>query len=152
MRRHKRALSEGLKLLEYTEEVKKKLSRNKNYVTQSIWKDPNFKKPLGVQNIICAMNKKDRVKGDKQPISRTTLLQYKLVGIVNWQKVGAPKHIPTAILNTMQMHIQVLQLSKQGQASGRLVKGKLKAAAMGTPYEGFDSDYAWRHIREIYPE
>ena len=52
----------------------------------------------------------------------------------------------------MRLHIKVLQLFKQGQASGRLVKGKLQAAAMGIEYEGFDSDWAWRRIREMYPE
>ena len=97
------------------------------------------------------MNKKYGVKGDEWPISRTTLSRYKLVGIANRRKVGAPEHIPTALLNTMRLHIKVLQLSKQGQASGRMVKGKLTAAAMGTPYEGFDSDWAWRRIRELYP-
>ena len=150
--RRDQALSEGLALLEYADQMKKKVARNKSYVYNQIKKDANFKKPMGVRNIVCAMNKKYGVKGDERPISRTTLSRYKLVGIANRQKVGAPEHIPTGLLNTMQLHIKVLQLSKQGQASGRMVKGKLTAAAMGTPYEGFDSDWAWRRIREMYPE
>ena len=52
----------------------------------------------------------------------------------------------------MRLHIKMLQLSKQGQASGRLVKGKLTAVVMGTIYKGFDSDWAWRRIREMFPD
>ena len=43
-------------------------------------------------------------------------------------------------------------MSKEGQASGKLVKAKLAAAAAGTIYEGFDSDWAWRRMRELYPD
>ena len=43
-------------------------------------------------------------------------------------------------------------MSKKGQASGKLVKAKLVAAAAGTIHEGFDSDWAWRRIRELYPD
>ena len=50
----------------------------------------------------------------------------------------------------MRFHIKVLQLSKKGQASGKLIKAKLTAAAAGTEYEGY-SDWAWRRIRELYP-
>ena len=71
--RRDEALSEGLKLFEYTEEVKKKIAHNKNYVTWSIQTDSNFKKPLGVQSIISSINKKYGAEGDKRPVSRTTL-------------------------------------------------------------------------------
>ena len=122
--------------------MKIKVVRDKRYVVKQIKKDVNFKKPMGVRNIICAMNKKYGVKGDERPVSRTTLSRYKLVGIANRRKVGAPEHIPTASLNIIRLHIKVLQLSNQGQASSSLTKGKLTAAAMGTPYKGFDSDWA----------
>ena len=66
--------------------------------------------------------------------------------------MGAPPIIPIALLNTIRLHTKVLQLSKKGQASGKIIKAKLTAAATDTEHKGFDSDWAWRHIYELYPE
>ena len=35
---------------------------------------------------------------------------------------------------------------------GRLVKGKLTAVAMRTIYKGFNCDWAWRRIQEMFPD
>ena len=150
--RRDNALKEGLQLLKYREEVNKKVAQNKNYIIEMTKKDPNFKKPMGVRSIICSMNKKYGVKNDESPLSRTTLMRYKTFGLAGRQRVGAPEYIPTILLNAMRLHIKIVQLSKQGQASSQVIKSKLMAAAKGTKYEGFDSDWAWRRLREMYPE
>ena len=98
------------------------------------------------------MNKKYVVKDDPVPLSRTRLMRYKTFRLASRKIIGAPEHISTVLLNAMRLYIKILQLSKQGQVSGRVIKGKLTAAAMGTQYEGFDSDWAWRRLREMYPE
>ena len=78
-------------------------------------------------------------------------MQYKTFGLAGRQRVGAPEYIPTILLNAMQLHIKIVQLSKQGQASSQVIKSKLMATARGTKYGGFDSDWAWR-LCEMYPE
>ena len=52
--------------------------------------------------------------------------------------VGAPPTIPLVLLNTMCLYIKVLQLSKKGKASGKLIKTKLTAATVGTEHERFE--------------
>ena len=54
--------------------------------------------------------------------------------------MGAPATVPMMLLNTMRQNIKVLQLSKQGQARGDIIKSKLMAAERGTEHDGFDSD------------
>ena len=56
------------------------------------------------------------------------------------------------LLNTMWLHIKVQQISKQGQASVQRIEIKLVALLMGTEHEGFCGDWAWRHIRDIWPD
>ena len=58
----------------------------------------------------------------KLPITRTALIRYYNDDLKERKVVGAPPTIPQAPLNTMRLHIKVLQLSKKGQASGRLIK------------------------------
>ena len=119
------------------------------------------------------------VNGD-HPILKTTVLRYHKIGIDKRRDVGAPTTISMTLLNCMRLHIKVLQISKvilknvhdsftftllftlltslfytiskQGQASGSKIKRKLIAAAICTFYEGFDSDWAWRRIHELWPD
>ena len=119
------------------------------------------------------------VNGDK-PISNTTVLHYRNIGLDKRRAVGAPPTISTTLLNCMRLHIKVLQVSKvilknvhnlftftvlftlltyllyivskQGQVSGSEIKRKLIAAEIGTCYEGFDGDWAWCRIRELWTD
>ena len=54
--------------------------------------------------------------------------------------VGAPPNTPLVLLNVTRLHIKVLQLSKQGKLSSKIVKNKLAAATIYTECHGFDSD------------
>ena len=63
--------------------------------------------------------------------------------------MGAPPTRMMVLLNAMRLHIKVLQISKQGKTSGKIIKNKLVASAVGTQYEEFDRDWAWRRIREL---
>ena len=80
------------------------------------------------------------------------MLRYHKIGLDKRRAVGAPPTISMTLLNCMRLHIKVLQVSRQGQASGSEIKRKLIAAAIGTDYEGFDGDWAWRRIRELWPD
>ena len=119
------------------------------------------------------------VNGDK-PISKMTVLRYHNIGLDERYAAGAPPTISMTLINCMRLHIKVLQVSKvilenvhnsftltllfklltyllytvskQGQASGSKIKRKLIAAAIGTCYEGFNGDWGWRRIRELWPD
>ena len=82
--------------------------------------------------------------GDPFLVSRTTLTRYYKIGLDKKKRTEPPANIPMILINTMRLHDKVLQLSKQGQASGSSIKHKLTAATMGTEHKGFDSDWAWR--------
>ena len=56
------------------------------------------------------------------------------------------------LLNKMRLHIKVQQLSKQRKSSGQTIKSKLVSSVMGTEHKGFCGDWAWSHIREIWPD
>ena len=56
------------------------------------------------------------------------------------------------LLNCMRLNIKIQQLSKSGQAKGFMIKSKLAAAVQGTRHPTFDCDWAWRQIREMWPE
>ena len=109
--RRDNALKEGLQLLKYTSEVNDKVAWNKNYIANMIKKDPNFKKPLGVKNIICSVNMKYAVK-DPVLLLRTTLMRYKTFGLASRKRVCTLEHIPNVLLDAMQLYIKSLQLSK----------------------------------------
>ena len=145
-----RALKSGFKLLEYAKEEKGRLSTND--IKDQVKRDPNYVKPLGLRAIVSQVNEEYGTDTVEKPLTKTTLMRYYNNDIKERKKVGAPPSIPLALLNTMRLHIKVLQLSKKGTASGKLIKAKLTAAAAGTEHEGFDSDWAWRRIRELYPE
>ena len=73
-------------------------------------------------------------------------------GLDKRKTVGAPPTIPMSILNTMRMHIKVQQVSKQGQASGEIIQSKLVASVIWTEHERFCGNWAWRRIRELWPD
>ena len=54
--------------------------------------------------------------------------------------VGAPPIIPLSLLNTMRLHIKVLQLSKKQQASGVLIKTKPTEATASFEQKYIGSD------------
>lgn len=135
------ALDEGLELL-CSDDIKKKRTRNKNCISK-------FQYTHGGGKYSKLYNQRHRVDGDTRSISRITLVQYKVRSIENQRRVGAIESIPYQLLDTMRLHIKVLQLSKHDQASGQVIKGKLTAAATGTKYEDFDSDWVWRRICEM---
>ena len=78
-----------------------------------------------------------------------TLTRYYKIGLDKKRRTGPSAKILMILLTTMRVHIKVLQLSKQGKKSGLSIKHKLTAVEMGTEHEEFDSDWAWRHIREL---
>ena len=145
------ALKSAFKLLDYSKEEKRKASRNKMYIEDRVKEDPNYVKPLGLRAIVNQVNNEYSTDAVEKPIARTTLMRYYKDDMKERKKAGAPPTIPLALLNTMRLHIKVLQLSKKGTASGKLIKAKLTASATGTEHEGFDSDWAWRRLRELYP-
>ena len=61
-------------------------------------------------------------------------------------------HFPDGYVEYRANSYKVLQISKQGQRSGKMIKNKPLASAVGTQYKGFDIDYACRRIRELWPE
>ena len=145
------ALKRAFELINYSKEEKRKASRNKNYTKNRIKEDPKYVRPLGLRAIVAQVNCEYGTEDIEKPISRSTMMRYYASNITERKKAGAPPTIPIALLNTMRLHIKVLQLSKKGTASGKYIKAKLTAAAAGTEHEGFDSDWAWRRIRELYP-
>ena len=48
--------------------------------------------------------------------------------------MGATPTILIVLLNAMQLHIKVLQISKQVQASGKIIKNKIVMSAVVTQY------------------
>ena len=91
--------------------------------------------PLGLRAIVSQVNKEYGTDTVEKPVSRTTLMRYYKDDVKERKIAGAPPIIPLALLNTMRLHIKVLQLSKKGTASGMLIKAKLTAAAAGTEHE-----------------
>ena len=136
-------------LLDYADTIARKVARNKKYIEQEEMRNPDFVRPRKVRNVLREVNAKLH-DGDK-PISKTTLLRYHKIGLDKRRAVGALPSIPLNLLNCMRLHIKVQQVSKQGQASGNKIKSNLIAAALGTEHEGFDGDWAWRRMRELYP-
>jgi len=111
-KRHSTALEEGVRLMNYADRISKKLNRNHNYIKKEIVCNPDFEKLLKIRAIIAQVNKTLQC-GDK-PVAKTTLLRYHTVRLDKWKPIGAPLIIPMNLLNTMQLHIKVQQLSKQG--------------------------------------
>ena len=105
---------------------------------------------MKIRAVLAQVNK--TLNKDDKPVAKTTLLRYHKIGLDKRKHVGAPPTIPMNILNTMRLHIKVQQLSKQGQASGQTIKRKLVALVMGTEHEGFCGDWAWRCVRELWPD
>ena len=64
----------------------------------------------------------------------------------------APPTILMVLLNVMQLHIKVLHISNQRQASGKMIKNKPVVAVVGTQYEGFSINWSWRHMSELWSE
>ena len=79
-------------------------------------------------------------------------MQYHKEKVRNKNTIGALSTIPVVFLNAMRLHIKMLQLSNQGQASGKMIKNKLDASEVGNQYEGFGINWAWRPIRELWPK
>ena len=101
--------------------------------------------------IVSHVDKKYCVPGDEKVLSKTSLLRYHNEGIKERKKLVAPATVPMMLMNTMRLHIKVLQLSKQVKASGKIIKNILMAAARDTEHDAFNSDWAWRRILEIWP-
>ena len=76
-------------------------------------------------------------------------MQYHKEKVSKKKTMGEPPTIMMVLLNTMKLHIKVLQIFKQGKNSGKIIKNKLVASSVGTQYEEFDRDWAWRRIREL---
>ena len=136
------ALKEGQELYEYACSVKQKVKRNKKYIKQEIQRNDLFIVPMNTRQIVSHVNKKYGVRGDEKVLSKSSLLRYYNEGIKERKKMGAPPTVPLILLNAMRLHIKVLQISKQGQASGTIIKSKLVAAARGTEHDGFNSGWA----------
>ena len=136
----------------YVDNIRKQLRHNRLYIQREIERDEDFKMPMRVAGIVQYINGKYGVEKDARPLSRTSLNRYYKIGIDKQKSVGTPLSIPMVLLNAMRLYIKVLQLSKRGQASGQIIKGKLVASASGTEHEGFDPDWAWRQIRELWPD
>ena len=144
------ALVAAIALMDYADTIHRKVQRNQLYIEVQEKRNPDFVRPMTVRAILREANA-TLCPGDK-PISKTTMLRYHKIGLDKRRAVGAPPTISTILLNCMRLHIKVLQVSRQGQASGSEIKRKLIAAAIGTDYEGFDGDWAWRRIRELWPD
>lgn len=89
---------------------------------------------------------------DKKPLSKTSMNRYNTIGINKQNNTGTPLSIPMVLLNAMRLHIIVLQLTKKGQASGQIIKGKVVVSASGTEHKGFDYDWgvetnSWALVR-----
>ena len=69
------ALKSAFKLLDYAEEEKKKVSRNKKYIEDQVKRDPNYIKPLVLRAIVSQVNKEYGTDTVKNPVSRTTLMR-----------------------------------------------------------------------------
>ena len=69
------ALKSAFKLLDYAEEEKKKVSRNKKYIEDQVKRDPNYIKPLVLRAIVSQVNKEYDTDTVKNPVSRTTLMR-----------------------------------------------------------------------------
>ena len=136
----------------YADNIRKKLQHNKLYIQREIERNKDFKIPMRVAGIVQYINGKYGVEKDVRPLSRKSLNRYYKTEIDKRKSVGTPPSIPIVLLNAMRLHIKVLQQSKRGQESGQIIKGKLVASVSGTDHEGFDPDWAWRRIRELWPD
>ena len=76
-------------------------------------------------------------------------MRYKREKAIKKNTMAEPPNILMVLLNSIQLHIKVLHISKQGQASGKMIKNKCVSYAMVTQYEGFNSDWLWRLIHEL---
>ena len=89
---------------------------------------------------------------DDKPVAKTTLLWYHNIGLDKRKPVGAPPTIPMNLLNIIRLHIKMQQLSKQGKASGKLIKSKLVSFVIGTGHERLCVNWDWRRICELWPD
>ena len=121
--------------MDYADRIRKKLTRNHNYIKKELVSNPYFEKPLKIRAILAQVNKP--LHKDDKPVAKTTLLRYQNIGLDKWKHVGAPPTTPTNLLNTMRLHIKVQQIYKQGQASGKTIKSTQVASVMGKEHEGF---------------
>ena len=164
--------------MDYADTINWKVQSNNKYIDQQETRNPDFVRPMIIRAIFWEVNAK-LVNGDK-PISKTTVLRYHKIGLDICWAVGAPPTISMTLLNCMRLHLKVLQVSKvilknvhnsftftllftlltyllytvskQGQVSGSKIKKKILAAAIGTCYEGFDGDWVWHRIHELWPD
>ena len=106
---------------------------------------------MDMQYILYHTNKK---YGDAVPnlFSRTLLMQYHKEKVNKNKTMCAPPTILMVLLNVMQLHIKVLHISNQRQASGKMIKNKPVVAVVGTQYEGFSINWSWRHMSELWSE
>ena len=172
------SLISAIDFMDDAENIDRKVQRNKKYIEQQETRNPDFVRPMTIRAILREVNA-TLVNGYK-PISKTTVLRYHKIGLDKRRAVGAPPTTSMTLLNCMCLHIKVLQVSKvilknfhdsftftflftlltyllytvskKGQVSGRKINRKIIAAAVGTCYEVFRGDWAWRHILELWPD
>ena len=134
------ALSNAIEMWKETKKTRRRLKGNPNY------KGVN----LSQREIIRKIN--GSLAHDIKRVSRTTLNRYDFIGMESRKPQGPVPLLPMVLLNTVRLHIKILQLSRTGQSSGSSIKNKLVASAIGTKYDGFDADAAFIRIRKIWPE
>ena len=64
--------------------------------------------------------------------SITPLMKYHKEKVRKTKTMGAPPTIPMVLLNVILLHMKFLQLSKQRKASGKIIRNKIVAYAVGT--------------------
>ena len=79
-------------------------------------------------------------------------MRYKREKAIKKNTMAEPPNILMVLLNSMQLHIKVLHISKQGQASGKIINNKLVTSEVGTQYEGFGRYWTCRCIPKLWPE
>ena len=108
------ALKSAFKLLDYAGAIKKKVARNKMYIEEELARDPNFVRLKGLRAIVSQVNDEYSTASLNTPIIRTMLMRYYTKKVKERKKAGAPPIISLALLNTMRLHIKLLQLLKKG--------------------------------------
>ena len=128
--RIKGELKEGARMFVYAREMNEKIKEDKDYVKNQLTLNSEFEIPLSIKQIWLHVNEKYLLPGDK-PVGRTTICRYGKIGFDKRKKDGKVK-ISSDLPNTMRLHMKVQQLSRNGQASGFMVRTKLAAAVHGT--------------------
>ena len=96
-----------------------------------------------------------KLSDEDKKITKTTVQRYVKKGVLCEYplKPGPAQRIPLVLLNAVRLHIKMMQLARSKEATPQDIKAVMLASVKETRHEGsFNIEYAWRRVRELYPD